>query len=450
MNGMVFLDLNDELKEYQFQYMWSRMPKDSVLSSVDGVSIRVVTPGVWNKEEGPDFKNAVINIDGFIKKGDVELHLVSDAWEKHGHQNDKNYSNVILHVVRQYCGGKSEDKAYLKIPTVELSGGIISQFTAKNKGKYPQGRCVGFFNNLSDAKVKSIFNSAGVERLRNRGEKVVNSILRDGINTAFLMGIFDSLGYKKNRQQFSTLLERIFEYDLDSLNRGEISSILWGESGFLPDPTQFTAIDDSISAFIESNWGIWWKLRNRNRERIEWNLSGVRPQNNPCRRIAAAEILLFRFGFQNCFSFILDKFQKLEAGNSSWTIFRNYLLCHDDLWDGYCNFNSKLSVDAAVLGENRALDVMVNVVLPLIYGYSLINDISLLKERVINVFLGLPSGQNNIIIEMSAERWSISKERVSKIVKGMAAQQGIIYLFKNYCEKLSLDCSKCDLFNGSA
>ena len=33
------------------------------------------SPGIWNKEEGPDFKGAVLEIDGQSMRGDVEIHF---------------------------------------------------------------------------------------------------------------------------------------------------------------------------------------------------------------------------------------------------------------------------------------------------------------------------------------------------------------------------------------
>ena len=56
-------------------------------------------PAHYNTNQGPDFNDAKIKIGKTTWAGNVELHLRSSDWKKHNHQNDKNYNNVILHVV---------------------------------------------------------------------------------------------------------------------------------------------------------------------------------------------------------------------------------------------------------------------------------------------------------------------------------------------------------------
>ena len=55
--------------------------------------------GDWNiSEEGPDFRNARLIIDGHLRVGDVEVHFEQQDWIRHGHHTDSNYNNVILQV----------------------------------------------------------------------------------------------------------------------------------------------------------------------------------------------------------------------------------------------------------------------------------------------------------------------------------------------------------------
>ena len=70
----------------------------------DGVRLRVHAPGLWNRGAGPDFREAVLEFDGEIRVGDVEIHLYREDWWRHGHDIDPTYNNVILHVVL-FAGG---------------------------------------------------------------------------------------------------------------------------------------------------------------------------------------------------------------------------------------------------------------------------------------------------------------------------------------------------------
>ncbi|NNK88406.1 MAG: DUF2851 family protein [Flavobacteriaceae bacterium] len=73
--------------------------KSSQLKTTCGKHIQVLHTGEYNLNSGPDFLNARLQIDEQDWAGNVELHIRSSHWYDHGHQNDKAYDNVILHVV---------------------------------------------------------------------------------------------------------------------------------------------------------------------------------------------------------------------------------------------------------------------------------------------------------------------------------------------------------------
>src|SRR5437016_2737441 len=69
---------------------------------VDGRAIRVVYRGRHSRGAGPDFRGAILDVDGSIVRGDVELHVRSRDWLVHGHARDARYDQVVLHVVWHY------------------------------------------------------------------------------------------------------------------------------------------------------------------------------------------------------------------------------------------------------------------------------------------------------------------------------------------------------------
>ncbi|MGB0371310.1 MAG: DUF2851 family protein [Opitutales bacterium] len=65
-----------------------------------GKTLLIKHPGRWNRaEEGPDFKEAVLEIDGKSVVGDVEIHFYAHDWERHGHRDDPHFEAVRLHVI---------------------------------------------------------------------------------------------------------------------------------------------------------------------------------------------------------------------------------------------------------------------------------------------------------------------------------------------------------------
>ena len=79
---------------WQFQYF-----NRTGLETSSGETVQIIFPGNYNTNQGPDFSDAKIKIDKTVWAGSVELHLKTSDWKKHNHQHDKNYQNVMLHVV---------------------------------------------------------------------------------------------------------------------------------------------------------------------------------------------------------------------------------------------------------------------------------------------------------------------------------------------------------------
>ena len=69
------------------------------LRTSSGKRLKVLNPGRWNMHEGPDFREARLEIDGQEKVGDVEVHFHASDWLHHGHAQNPNFERVILHVL---------------------------------------------------------------------------------------------------------------------------------------------------------------------------------------------------------------------------------------------------------------------------------------------------------------------------------------------------------------
>src|SRR5438128_9330463 len=88
------------MTERLLQFIWQfRYFNKSDLASTNGEAIQIISTGQYNTNQGPDFSDAKIKIANTTWAGTVELHIKTTDWLKHNHQNDKNYTNVILHVV---------------------------------------------------------------------------------------------------------------------------------------------------------------------------------------------------------------------------------------------------------------------------------------------------------------------------------------------------------------
>jgi len=102
----------DEVREFQglwgplsiaeevIQWVWAHQDfYTQELKTHTGQRLEVLHPGVWNHLEGPDFLKARMRIEGREVVGDVEIHYEETDWRAHGHQGDRHYDSVVLHVL---------------------------------------------------------------------------------------------------------------------------------------------------------------------------------------------------------------------------------------------------------------------------------------------------------------------------------------------------------------
>lgn len=89
------------MPELLLHYIWlKRLFLTLPQYTTDGRPVEVINVGQHNLDQGPDFFGATIRIGGMEWTGNEEIHVKSSDWYKHGHQQDKAYDNIILHVVR--------------------------------------------------------------------------------------------------------------------------------------------------------------------------------------------------------------------------------------------------------------------------------------------------------------------------------------------------------------
>ncbi|MCP4177204.1 MAG: DUF2851 family protein [bacterium] len=433
--------------EVILQMVWAGLARGSEFKTVSGDSLTVNYPGTWNLEEGPDFLNAEICINGIILKGNIEIHNTPADWYSHGHQNDSLYSNVILHVIKKspIKNSKSPD-----IQTILLPEFMIFEFLRKNNNQkvyYKEGFCRSKFQCQSDNSICNYLGEIGINRLNNKVIIYTSEILKIGVENAFLKYFFKACGYKKNKDSFLELYERISKYDFDKLDNESKTALLWGESELLPDPSVIK-LDKTIYEFVKSIWDRWWLIckKDLNSKAINWNLSAVRPFNSPYRRLAALNKLIVDFDSQP-FLYYLSLIRDDKDYSKLVFLMIDSLKCDDLIWSQYINFNKRINKPSSLVGRNRALEIVGNLILPFIIAYSKIKNDSQLGEKAFAVWRDMPAGQINIIQKISLKRWGLENRKVSKIFKTFAAKQGTIFLHKNMCEFTHMNCRMCPVIN---
>ncbi|MFA7231578.1 MAG: DUF2851 family protein [Victivallaceae bacterium] len=432
---------DERFSEKSLQFLWNSIDTGKKYSLEDNRSLEIISPGTWNGEAGPDFSNARIRIDGISCTGAVEIHLKASDWFAHGHQHDRNYNQVILHVVAENDLDQNRREQLPPMLVIKKSA-VTAGFRKLNYGD-----CSAFFKNAGNEKIKRLLTEAGLHRFNLKKNQLIRQMLLDGAEKNCLRQIFDAAGYKKNRKEFLELFERYMEYPVD-LRQKHYEAILWGESGLLPD-LAVSKLSEEMEEFARRLWEEWWQIRPAGKESIKWKNSGGRPVNSPCRRIVLLCRLLEFFGekpLARLVEILNVPTPAIIAGKILKTV-----QFSDPLWNKYSSFTTKNTRPAAIGGKSTAVEIAVNVLLPSLAASAEIgfwNDKSpAIKSSAVKIWLELPAMQENIIIKNALSRWFENPETGRKLLNTAAAGQGVIHLYREFCEKCQADCNSCRLGN---
>src|SRR5215467_10284817 len=85
--------------ELELQARWYAGDFGQHFTSTAGDEIDVVQFGTWNREAGPDFRDAAIRINGGDPiRGSIEIDLLDRSWETHNHATNPAFDETVLHV----------------------------------------------------------------------------------------------------------------------------------------------------------------------------------------------------------------------------------------------------------------------------------------------------------------------------------------------------------------
>ncbi|RZL28804.1 MAG: DUF2851 family protein, partial [Pedobacter sp.] len=160
-------------------YVWQfRSFDNNDLQISAGESLKIIHQGFLNKNSGPDFSNAKIQIGETLWAGNVEIHLKSSDWLKHNHQNDSSYENVILHLVYENdIDVKRIDGSVL--PVLELKNRISNDLILKyehlflNLTDFP---CIAQINTVDKLIIDSFLSRTLIERFEQKTEDVIKTL----------------------------------------------------------------------------------------------------------------------------------------------------------------------------------------------------------------------------------------------------------------------------------
>jgi hypothetical protein len=463
----------DMVKAIWLEQPWGANP----VRDVNGRRVEILSPGWLNGGAGPDFRNAVYKVDGGpIVKGDVEIHVRSSDWARHGHQKDPAYDGVGLHVVL-YCDVKGVDKftrsggVALEIELAPVCSAAIDRIRTQTpldpshvNFALITGKCAAALKGLGADKAMTLIEAAGEGRCDLKSRRYTEAMQRGEGARELYTGIMESLGYSAFKAQFARLahaatVERLKEM-LDGVSwrsrRIMLQGVLFGVAGLLPDASVHKTEPGDETAEYAAKLGEAWShasVKFDFKPEIspgEWKLAGTRPANYPAGRIAGIACFLSAHIDDDMETLFARALDGMGDGGGTGEVKRG-LGKIENLFDTppaeymathYTIGGKKLAHARKLIGSDRVTVMVVNVIIPYMLARARRMLSAVEEEAIRRIYHAIPAGQSNSVVSFMADRLS-SEFSKKELTRKTPCQQGLIQIYADYCLANGKGCEDC-------
>lgn len=278
--------------EKLLHYVWKhKMFPVRPLLTTTGESVEVIDAGLPNANAGPDFFNAKVRIGGTMWVGNIEIHDKASDWYAHGHDKDKAYDNVVLHVAAETgpdiitSDGRKVAQIRLDVPQ-EVSRNYDELITTDH---YPP--CYAIIPQLSRLTVHSWMSRLQAERLEQKTDAIRLRADRCGGSweSALFVTMARNYGFGVNGDAFeawamSVPLQSVAHHRDDLF---QIEAIFMGQAGLLeydtiPEPYRNDAMKEGYFDRLRKEYQYMaHKFGLTPIDAGMWKFLRMRPQNFP-------------------------------------------------------------------------------------------------------------------------------------------------------------------------
>lgn len=275
----------EKLMQFVWQHrLWDYTP----LRTSDGKRVRIIHPGTLNSDSGPDFFNASIEIDGQRWAGNVEIHVRASDWFRHGHDRDRAYDSVILHVVQiDDTQVKRPDGSIIPQTTVKCSAQAAARCNMLTSGAAAGLPCAKTIASLEKIYHTEWLTALAIERLYAKSDRILDLVrfTEGDWEAAAYITLSRSLGFGLNAEPFEVLAKNL---PLKFLNRHRdelvtMEALVFGQAGMIPAPAND---EDGYITRLRQEYNFMAHKFSLHPLPLQWKLSRTRPQNFPHRRLA--------------------------------------------------------------------------------------------------------------------------------------------------------------------
>lgn len=358
------------------------------LQTRDGRPVRILSPGRWNVEGGPDFTGARLEIGGTLLRGDVEIHLHATGWRSHAHDANPAYAGVVLDVclwaleapepLARHGGGTVPQLALS--PYVE---GSLSELTESlDPDSYPLTpsrirASLSPLDGLDRAQKLGRVEAAGLSRFERKSDRLLGFMEAIGTEQTAHEALAEALGYKHNRRAFRRIA----------------ATTSLAALALLPDA------DARIEALLFAARSVSLRIHQ------------VRPANHPERRLAALALIVSSHPrLDEWFAALVAQPERLR---------RPPVLDHPFWSHHYHAGGTRLSSPISLIGPDRWREIVVNVVIPFAHARAAERGAKDECTRLLALWADRPAPAPNLASRQMAYELGIPAPRRTVLQQGL-------------------------------
>jgi hypothetical protein len=412
------------MTERLLQYIWQFQYFSSTgLVTVDGESLQIIYPGFLNTNQGPDFLDAKIKVGDIGWAGNIELHLKSSDWITHKHSDDKNYNNIILHVVWQ------DDADAGSFPVLELQN-RVSKFLLKRYDELMNATtfipCEKNIHQVDSLIWKSWKDRLLAERLQNKAAAIFDHLAANNNHweETFWWLLANNFGIKVNSDAFEKIA-RSLPVSILAKHKNQIhqvEALLFGQAGLLED--DFT---DEYPKMLKKEYRFYKAKYKLQPIQAPLFFLRMRPANFPSVRLAQLAMLINKS---------VHLFSVIKESHSLKEVKELLNVTANDYWHYHYVFDEATAYREKNTGTQIINNLLINTIIPIVFAYGLYNREEAFKNKALQWMEQITAEKNsitNIYTALGIEN------------KNASDSQALIQLKNEYCNKKR--CLECAIGN---
>ena len=411
------------MTERLLQYIWQfQYFNKSELQLSSGETLQIIDPGRWNLHQGPDFLEASIKIADTKWIGNVELHVQSSDWFRHAHQHDKNYKNIILHVVWVH----DLESHISNIPLLTLQDKVPKMLLNQYEDWMLNSRfipCGAQLNTISTLVWVGWKERLLIERLQRKAASIQRCLhaCNHHWEEVFWWLLARNFGIKVNAEAFESVAKSLPVNVLarHKIQINQLEALLLGQAGLLQN--EFV---ETYPKMLQKEY-LFYKAKYKLhpiREAIHF--LRMRPENFPTIRLAQLAMLIHDSS---------QLFSKVIEMHSIRELKALLNVTANDYWHYHYRLDEPSPYKPKKLGAQMTNNIIINTIVPMVFAFGDLNKKQAYNDKAFH-WLEEISAENNSIVERFTKAGITSENALDT--------QAIHELKGSYCDKRRcLDCA---------